>query len=101
VSIDNFFANVGYNPSRNRSRTSLPKTLVSHCRTLSTKLPGPGFDALAKECDLTAKLRAGFGVVREFMKTLETQERWKRSYMKMFRSDIREKPDSARANSVR
>jgi predicted nucleotidyltransferase component of viral defense system len=32
----------------------------------------PVFDALAKECDLTMKLREGFELVREFTKTLET-----------------------------
>jgi predicted nucleotidyltransferase component of viral defense system len=31
----------------------------------------PVFDALAKECDLTMKLREGFEVVREFKKTLD------------------------------
>jgi len=29
------------------------------------------FDALAKECDLAMTLREGFGVVREFTRTLE------------------------------
>ncbi len=32
----------------------------------------PVFDALAKECALATKLRQGFEVVREFMRTLET-----------------------------